>query len=118
MQSAQIEVLFNPKCSKCRQVKALLDERELSYRLIHYLDETPSREDLLGWHRDLGLEHPRQMMRQKDDLYAELGMELADSAVAFDTMVAHPKLIQRPVVRRDGRAVIARPPGKLLEILD
>ncbi len=117
MDSAQIEVLFNPKCSKCRQAKALLDERNLEYRLIPYLEEPPSPEDLLSWCQDLGLDHPRGMMRQKDALFTELGMAEADANTAIEAMAAQPQLIERPIVRRGGRAVIARPPELLLDIL-
>ncbi|MHC5064298.1 MAG: ArsC/Spx/MgsR family protein, partial [Planctomycetota bacterium] len=106
------------KCSKCRQAKALLDERELNYRLIPYLDEPPNRKELAAWFRDLGLEHPRQMMRQKDELYRETGMDRATPEAAFQAMLDHPKLIERPIVRRGQRAVIARPPENLLELLD
>lgn len=57
------------------------------------------------------------MVRAKEPIYAELGLASADRDELLDAMVAHPVLIQRPIVIHGDRAVIARPPERLLELL-
>jgi arsenate reductase len=58
------------------------------------------------------------MMRKGEPEYRELGLAGADHDALFDAMVAHPILIERPIVIRGDRAVVARPPERLLELLD
>jgi len=111
-------VLFNPRCSKCRQARDLLDEQGVEAELVHYLQDTPSREELVRIYGLLGLDDPRGMMRPGEPEYRELGLAEADHDALFDAMVAHPILIERPIVVRDDRAVVARPPERLLELLN
>ncbi len=111
-------VYFNPSCSNCRTVQGLLVERGVDAELVHYLDQAPSRSELERVMGLLGIDDPRQMMREKEPVYAELGLADADRDSLLDAMAAHPILIQRPIVIRDDRAVIARPPERLLELLD
>ncbi|MGH2687166.1 MAG: ArsC/Spx/MgsR family protein, partial [Actinomycetota bacterium] len=65
----------------------------------------------------LGEDDPRAMMRTGEAVYKELGLADADRDQLLDAMVAHPILIERPIVIRGDRAVIARPPERLHEIL-
>ena len=116
--SGDTTVYFNPACSNCRTAQGILAERGVDAELVHYLEQTPSREELEGVMRLLGTDDPRQMMREKEPVYAELGLEGADRDALLDAMVAHPILIQRPIVIRGNRAVIARPPERLLELFD
>jgi arsenate reductase len=64
----------------------------------------------------LGIDDPRQMMRTGEDVYKELDLAGADSDALLDAMTKHPVLIERPIVIRGDRAVIARPPEKLLDL--
>jgi arsenate reductase len=111
-------VLFNPRCSKCRQARDLLDSQGVEADLVHYLQDTPSRDELVRIYGLLGLDDPRGMMRKGEPEYRELGLAEADHDALFDAMVAHPILIERPIVVRGDRAVVARPPERLLELLD
>jgi arsenate reductase len=110
-------VWFNPKCSKCRGAKDLLDERGIDADYYRYLDETPSRAQLEDVLRRLGTDDPREMMRTGESVYAELRLAGAGREELLDAMVANPILVERPIVIRGDRAVIARPPEKLLELL-
>jgi arsenate reductase len=110
-------VLFNPRCSKCRQARDLLADRGVDADLVHYLDDTPSRDEIVRIYRLLGLDDPRQMMRKGERVYRELGLADAGDEALFDAMAAHPILIERPVVIVGDRAVIARPPERLLELI-
>lgn len=114
---ADVTVYFNPSCSKCRGAKELLDERGVDADYVRYLDEAPSRSDLEHVLSLLGTDDPRAMMRTGEPVYGELGLGDADRDRLLDAMVEHPVLIERPIVIVGDRAVVARPPEKLLELL-
>jgi arsenate reductase len=111
-------VLFNPECSNCRTAAAILEERGVDAQYIRYLETTPTRSDLEDVLRKLGTDDPRDIVREKEPVYLELNLEQADRDQLLDAMVAHPILIQRPIVIHGDRAVVARPPERLLELLD
>lgn len=113
-----LRVLFNPNCSKCRTVRRMLDERNLEVTYVHYLDERLSSEEIVATMRKLGIPSPLAMMRTNEPLYRELALADADDDRVLSAMVAHPILVERPIVIRGDRAVIARPPEKVLELLD
>lgn len=114
-----VTVYFNPSCSKCRASKELLEEHGVQASYFRYLDEAPSRDDLEQVMKLLGIDDPRAMMRTGEAVYKELGLAGETSPdELLDAMVANPILIERPIVIRGGRAVIARPPERLLELLD
>lgn len=119
MANEDTTVWFNPSCSKCRGARDLLAEKGVDAAYVRYLEDTPPREELERVLGLLGLDDPRQMMRTGEKAYGELG--LGDPSVGrdrlLDAMVAHPVLIERPVVIRGDRAVIGRPPERLLELL-
>ena len=115
-----LTVYFNPNCSKCRGARDILDERGAKADYLRYLEDTPSRADLELVLGRLGIDDPRGMMRTGEAVYKDLG--LGDPAVSrdqlLDAMVDHPILIERPIVICGERAVIARPPERLLDLLD
>ncbi len=108
---------FNPACSNCRDARELLDERGVAVRIVEYLDERPTREELERLMGMLGIDDPRQMIREKEPQYAELGLATASRAAVLDAIAEHPILLQRPILVRGDRAIIARPPERLLELL-
>ena len=114
----QTSVYFNPDCSNCRTAQALLAERGVEADYVRYLDQAPAREELERVLGLLGADDPREMIRTKEPEYEQLGLASADRDQLLDAMAAHPVLIQRPIVIRGDRAVIARPPERLLELLD
>jgi arsenate reductase (glutaredoxin) len=116
--ACDITVLFNPSCSKCRGARDLLAERGVEAEYLEYLRDTPSRAELERILDLLGLDDPRGMMRTGEPVYRELGLADTDREGLLDAMVEHPILIERPIVVRGDRAVIARPPEKLLDLLD
>src|SRR5438045_2373642 len=107
-----ILVYFNPGCSKCRGARDLLDERGMDASYYRYLDERPSRGELERVMGMLGIDDPRQMMRTGESVYEELGLAGTGRDTLLEAMVDHPILIERPIVIRGDRAVIARPPEK------
>ncbi|WP_457675042.1 arsenate reductase (glutaredoxin) [Thiolapillus sp.] len=113
-----LKIYHNPRCSKSRQTLQLLRDKGVEPEIIEYLKTPPTREELEQVLDMLGLE-PRQLMRTKEKEYKEQG--LADPNLSreqlIDAMLATPKLIERPIVIRDGKAAIGRPPEQVLEIL-
>ena len=111
------EVYFNPACSKCREVRAILEERGVAATYREYLAAPPSRAELVDLMERLGIDDPRKMMRTTEPLFAELGLATADRDALLDAMAANPRLIERPIVIAGARAVIARPPQRVSEVL-
>jgi len=111
-------VFFNPECSNCRTAQGILEEHGIQADYIRYLETAPSRVDLESLLAKLGTDDPRTILRIKDPVYADLGLDCADRDQLLDAMAANPILIQRPIVIFGDRAVLARPPERLLELLD
>ena len=111
-------VFFNPECGTCRTAQGMLEERGVEADYIRYLENAPTRADLEDVLVKLGTDDPRDIVRTKEPVYAELGLDSADRDQLLDAMAANPILIQRPIVISGDRAVIARPPERLLELLD
>ena len=113
-----LTLYHNPRCSKSRGALQLLEARGLAPTIVRYLETPPSSaqlSDLLG---KLGI-GARQLLRSGEDEYRTLN--LADPALSeaqlIEAMVAHPKLIERPILIVGSKAVIGRPPEKVLELL-
>jgi arsenate reductase len=113
-----VTVWYNPRCSKCQGAEELLSAYGVAADKLFYLDEPPARNEIERVLRLLGTDDPRAMMRTKEPLYAELGLAEADRDQLLDALAAHPVLIERPIVIREDRAVVARPPELLLSLLD
>jgi arsenate reductase len=108
----------NYECSKCRSALAILDERAVEAQHVRYLEEPPTMADLRRLMTMLAIDDPRQMTRTGEAVYAELGLENATSDQLLDAITAaHPILLERPIFVAGDRAVIARPPERLLELL-
>ncbi|MEM7244801.1 MAG: arsenate reductase (glutaredoxin) [Acidobacteriota bacterium] len=110
-------LFHNPRCSKSRQALALLEERGAEVEVIRYLDDPPDADTVSGLVDKLGIP-AHDLLRTKEAPYAELGLS---SESDRDTIVAaiarHPILLERPVLVVGDRAVIGRPPERVLELL-
>jgi arsenate reductase len=113
-----VEIYHNPRCSKSRQTLQLLEDNGVEAEVVEYLKTPPDKATLKRILKMLGLE-PRQLMRTKEKEYKEQGLD--DSSLTseqlIDAMIATPKLIERPIVIKNGKAAIGRPPEQVLEIL-
>jgi arsenate reductase len=112
------KLYHNPRCSKSRGALELLRERGIEPRIMAYLDQPPSIAELQDLLRMLGT-GARSLLRDGEPEYAELGLSdpSLDEDALIAAMAAHPRLIERPVFVHDGRAVIGRPPERVLELL-
>lgn len=112
------KIYHNPRCSKSRQTLALVNENEMDVEIIEYLKTPPTAKELKEIIKLLGIS-PRELLRKGEKEYKQAGlnnMELTDKQI-IDAMVVHPKLIERPIVIKDGQARIGRPPEQVLEIV-
>ncbi|GAA5145658.1 arsenate reductase (glutaredoxin) [Pseudonocardia eucalypti] len=112
-----VTVWHNPRCSKSRGALALLEERGIDPAVVRYLEDAPSRAELEHVLRLLGTDDPREITRTGEARYRELGLREADRDTLLDALAANPVLIERPIVLVEGRAVVARPPERVLELL-
>jgi len=113
-----VTIYHNPACGTSRNTLALIRNTGDEPEIIEYLQHPPSRETLLGMIRDAGLT-VRQAIRQKEALYAELGLDnpqLSDELL-LDAMLAHPILINRPFVVTANGTSLCRPSELVLDIL-
>lgn len=116
--ACDLTVWFNPSCSKCRATRDLLFERGESTELREYLAQQPTRDELQTLMTKLGISDPRGMMRTGEPVYAELNLAGAAADELLDAIVENPILLERPIVVRGDRAVIARPPELVETLLD
>jgi arsenate reductase len=111
-------IYHNPHCSKSRATLALLEQRSGKVEIINYLDDPPDAATVRQLLALLGLP-ARQLLRSGEAVYQELGLAdpALDEAALIAAMVAHPILIERPIVVANGKAAIGRPPEAVLAIL-
>jgi arsenate reductase len=113
-----VTLYYNPRCSKSRQALELLRSRGIEPTVIDYVANPPTRDELAHLLDLLGME-PRDLMRREEPEYREANLD--DAGLTRETLIRalaqRPQLLQRPIVVAHGRAVLARPPEKLLEIL-
>lgn len=112
-------LLHNPRCSKSRAALALLQARGIDFELLPYLEQPPTVDELRALVAQLGT-GPRGLLRSGEPEYAALGLDdpALDDEALLAAMAAHPRLIERPVFVHRGRAVVGRPPERLLALLD
>lgn len=114
----QYTYYHNPRCSKSRQALMILKEQGIEPTIIEYLETPPDKATLEGILSQLTIS-ARQLLRKGEDKYKELGLDndsLSEEEL-IAAMLAHPILIERPILTVNGKAVIARPPEKVLTII-
>ncbi|WP_371169211.1 arsenate reductase (glutaredoxin) [Aliiroseovarius sp. 2305UL8-7] len=111
------EIWHNPRCSKSRATLAILEERGEDVAVRRYLDDPPSEHELRVALAALDVS-PSKIIRKGEKLFKELGLtlDMADDQL-IAAMVAHPILIERPIVQKNGKARMGRPPEGVIEIL-
>jgi len=116
--SKNVSIFYNPKCSKCRLTMDILNDKGIDTTVVEYLDTPPSSDDLIEVLELLGLE-PRDLMRKHEAPYKD--NDLDDPNLSreqlIQAMIDNPILIERPIVINGNKAIIGRPPEKILDIL-
>lgn len=109
-------IWHNPRCSKSRQTLEILQEKDAQIEVVKYLEVTPNVEEIKEVLKKLNIS-ARELLRTKEDEYKSLGLkDETDEQRLIETMAAHPKLIERPIVIKGNKAVLGRPPEKVLEL--
>lgn len=113
-----VTIYHNPACGTSRNTLAMIRQSGEEPKVIEYLKEPPSRETLKKLIDAMGMT-PRQLLREKGTPYADLGLDdpsLSDDAL-LDAIIAHPILINRPIVVTDKGVALCRPSEKVLSLL-
>lgn len=115
-----MQIWHNPRCSKSRAARAILEDAGVEVTERRYLDDPPTADELRTVLDALGMA-PWELVRMGEDVARDLGMRSwghDDPDRWVEAMVAHPRLIERPVVLTDdGRAVVGRPPERVHDLL-
>jgi arsenate reductase len=114
-----ITIWHNARCGKSRDSKNLLDEKGCEYEVFEYLKNPFTAQDIKELIKMLGISDVREMLRTKEKEYKELNIkdESLSQDEIIDQVVANPKLVERPIVIKDGKAAIGRPIEKVIELL-
>ncbi len=112
-----IKIYHNPRCSKSREGLAVLENSKKEFEIVKYLDAVPSKDELTEIIRLLGIS-PMQLVRKNEKIWKEnfKGKELSDAEIII-TMIENPKLIERPIIINNKKAVIGRPSENILTII-
>ncbi|WP_370391008.1 arsenate reductase (glutaredoxin) [uncultured Winogradskyella sp.] len=112
-----ITILHNPRCRKSREGLAILENSGKDFEVRKYLDDKVDEEELSGIIKKLDIE-PMALVRKSEVIWKEKykGKTLSDKAL-IKAMVEHPKLIERPIVIANNKAVIGRPAESILDII-
>ena len=113
-----VTLYHNPRCSKSRQTLALLEQQGITPIIRDYLNDVPTAKELGEILKMLDMA-PRDLMRKKEVEYKEAGLDdpsLSDEDL-IKAMVTIPKLIERPIAIKDGKAAIGRPPESVLALI-
>lgn len=113
-----IKIYHNPRCGKSRKGLAILENSGNDFEIIKYLENVPSKNELAAIIKILGIS-PMELVRTNEAIWKEKfkGKPMTDDEV-IAAMVAFPKLIERPIVIKDNKAVVGRPPEKIKDLLN
>ena len=112
-----IKIYHNPRCRKSREGLQILENSGKEFEIIKYLDDIPSEEELAKIIKKLNI-NPIQLVRKNEKVWKEnyKGKDLSDHEIV-KAMIENPKLIERPIVINNNKAVIGRPPETILEYI-
>ena len=112
-----MKIYHNNRCRKSREGLAILEASNQPFEIINYLENPPTKEELVNILTLLGIK-PIELVRKNEVIWKEnfKNKELSDNDV-INAMLQHPKLIERPIVVQNNKAIIGRPPEKIKELL-
>lgn len=110
-------VWINPSCSKCRTAQGILTDNGIDATYLDYLHDPPAVQELQRVLEMLGATDPRALARTGEPLWRELRLDDASGDDILAALAAHPILIERPIVIVGDRAVVARPPERVLDLI-
>lgn len=115
-----IKIYHNPHCSKSREALTMVEQysqrHDVPLEIVKYLEKPPAKEELAALLTQLGAP-AKAIVRENEDEYKTMGLSQADDETVLNAIADCPKLLQRPIVVCQGKAVIARPPELLSDFL-
>lgn len=115
---AEVKIYQKPTCTTCRQAIQVLRDSGKPFTTVNYYEEPFTKAQLKALLKKAGLS-PKEVLRTKEEIYKDLGLakkNLSDDEL-LDVMIKHPDLIQRPIVEKNDRAILARPAEKVKQLL-
>ena len=115
----KILIYHNPRWGKSRESVKILDDFGQEYEIVNYIESPPSPEELKILADKMGLK-AHEFIRRKESIFKELALQsyLEDENTLFQHMSGNPKLIERPIVVKGNKAVLGRPPEKIMELFN
>ena len=116
---SKVLIYHNPRWGKSRESVQILNDLNIEYEIVDYLNNPPSVDELQFLAIKMGI-NARDFIRTKEAVFKELNLQpcLDDDHFIFQKMSENPKLIERPIVVKGERAVLGRPPEKVKELLN
>ena len=118
MSNDKVVIYHNPKCSKSRETLQILQDKNIEPEIIDYLEDPPTAQELKKIIAMLGVS-ARDLMRSTEPVYTDANLD--DDSISendiIEAICEYPALLQRPIVISQNRAIIGRPPGRVLEII-
>jgi arsenate reductase len=113
-----LKIYHNPRCSKSRQTLALIEEKGLTPTIIRYLESPPDAAEISDLLMKLGIS-ARALLRQGEQDYKDQNLKNTQLSEAelIDAMATYPKLIERPIVVKNNKAILGRPPENVLDLI-
>ena len=112
-----MKIFHNPRCRKSRETLAIIESKGITPELVYYLDQPPTAAELTELLEMLDMS-AESLLRKEEPVFRELfkGQEHTE-AEWIDIMIQNPKLIQRPIVTKDGKAILGRPPENVMALI-
>jgi len=112
-----VTIWHNPRCSKSREALSILEANGCEKDIVKYLDTNPNAATITNLLKMLGVT-ARELMRTKEDIYNELKLKDEHNEVKLiEAMALHPKLIERPILIKNAKAIIGRPTSVIVDFL-
>lgn len=110
-----LTIYHNPRCSKSRQTLSLIEENNQDVTIVEYLKKPLTKSEINNLLNALSVS-PIEMMRTKEVEFKEQNLKNADDETLINAMITTPKLIERPIVTKNNKAIIGRPPENVLTL--
>lgn len=118
MDKVLITIWHNPNCSKSKEAYHILEINSESIQSFDYLNETITKEQILDLMKKLAIDDIREMLRAKEIEYKKHDIDNRSQDEIIDIVLKNHKLIERPIIIKKDKAVIARPMEKLIKLLE
>jgi len=111
-------IYHNPRCSKSRELLALLDEKSIDYNVFKYMENSLTADKIYSLLKKLDYQSARELIRKNEPAFKNLNLKQeSNEKILVKAMVKNPKLIERPIAIKNDRAIVCRPAQNVFFIL-